>query len=66
MSWGVLDSTGDGVEGSQFEGLVCLVEGLAGLACGVGLADVVQSEGLSVIRDTLALLVFIQVGLVKI
>ena len=40
MGEGVLDSSGNGVKGSQFERLVGLVEGLARLAGGVGFSDV--------------------------
>jgi hypothetical protein len=61
---GVLDSPGDGVDGCQFEGLICVVKGLAGLASGGGFADVVESKGggLPERRSTLALLVFIKGG----
>ena len=41
---GLLDSSGNGVKGSQFEGLVGLVEGLARLAGGIGFSDVMQAE----------------------
>lgn len=40
----MLNSSGDGVEGSEFEGFVRLVESLARLAGGIGLADVVKAE----------------------
>ncbi len=42
----ILDASVDGIEGSQLEGLVGIVEGLRGFAHGPGAVDPVQPEGL--------------------